>query len=119
MGAEGWKDPFRRVYFYRVAVTHDEQRSFRTVALQPGNDVGASRVLRGQGDRNALSLQHFLQIIGNASFIPGRICAVDLYQSLEMAQGFAVDFCPVGSLGGSGETNCAIRVQRKNVDRRS
>ena len=60
--------------------------------------VGARRVLGYHHHLDAVGLQRFLDVLGYARFVAGRIGAIDLNQRLEMAHGFVVDFRPIGCL---------------------
>ena len=102
-GAEGREDPFGSIDPDRVAVAHDQQRPLGSVAFQPGNQVGAGRVLGDKHRGDAFRVQNLLDVLGDFGFIAGRVGAVDAHQSLEVAHGLFVDLRPVGSLGKSGQ----------------
>ena len=84
-------------------MAHDQQRPFGAIAFQSCDQIGARRILRGKGDRNALGFENLPYILGDFSFVPRRIGAIDPDQSLKMTHGFFIDLSPVRGLSGESE----------------
>ena len=106
-GAERRKGPLGGVHADRVAVAHDQQRPLGTVALQPGDQIGAGRILGRDDHRNAFGFEDLLDVLDDLGLVARRIGGVDADQRLEMAHGLVVDFGPIGCLSSCGDNEDA------------
>ena len=94
LGAEWSVLPFRRVDSDGVEVTHDEQRTLSSVALEPRDHVRPIGIgcenLRG----NAVVVEDFLDVLGRGALLRG---GVEAHQRLIVTKRFFFDLRPVGS----------------------
>ena len=79
-------------------MAHDQQRAFRSVALQSGDNIRARRIFRDDYIGDAFVVEDLLQIIDDPRLVAGRVGGIDAHKCLEVAHRFVVDFGPVGSL---------------------
>ncbi len=80
--AEGREGPLGEIDADRIAVAHDEERFFGSIAFQAGDQVGAGGVFGYQGQRECLRRPiPFLTYSATLVSLPVGIGAVDLDQS--------------------------------------
>ena len=97
-GAEGRIRPLLRVDVDDVGVPHDEEGPLLAVALEAGDDV-RTLGLEGQDlGRDALRLEHLLQIVGRRLLVAGRVGRVHAHERLKVAERFFVELRRVGWL---------------------
>ena len=66
-------DPLGGVDLHRIGVSHDQQGLLRSVALEPGDQVGARGLLGRSDHRNAFGFEDFLDVFDDLGFISRRI----------------------------------------------
>ena len=89
-GREWVNRPVRSIDGNNILVSHDQQRTFFSVALEPRNNAGAARHRFKDFRCDAFALQHALEIVRDFRFIAGRILRVNSYQVSKKMCGFGL-----------------------------